>query len=185
MVQAGLVAVKAELFEDDPVAPASASDTLDAGHPRLPLSGVKVEPAAEDGAHSSPSSSSDGEERAAGGWDSEARRGGQDSKPRLRSSGGRPSKTARALAERIRAGREGPVLSLRTKLNNCKAPDVEAVFEAMLECDTVHMISIGRNDALTKSFALVDLLLRVMRLGFVWACDWFDPACPQVLVSYR
>lgn len=172
MVQAGLVTVKAELFEEDLAAPSPASGTLDAGHPLLPLSGVKVEePTPEDGAQSSPSSS-DGEERGVAGWDAEARRGGEFSKPRLRSSGGRPSKTARALAERIRSGREGPVLSLRTTLQNCKAPDVEAVFEAMLECDTIHMMSIGRNDALAKSFALVDLLLRVMRLGFVWACDW-------------
>jgi len=55
---------------------------------------------------------------------------------------------------------------------NCKFADLQGIFEALLVCESVHMLSIGHNDALASSVELADLLARVLRRGFVWACDW-------------
>mmetsp|Transcript_19566 Transcript_19566/g.42783 ORF Transcript_19566/g.42783 Transcript_19566/m.42783 type:complete len:451 (+) Transcript_19566:29-1381(+) len=89
---------------------------------------------------------------------------------------GDPSPAASALVDRLRRGDVGPVLSLRTTLNNCRSADVRAILEVLAESKTVQMLSFGRNDALANSFELVDLLIAALRRGFVWACDWGELA---------
>lgn len=47
------------------------------------------------------------------------------------------------------------------------------MFQALLEePGAVHMLSIGRNDALATSPQLMELLLKVLQRGFIWACDF-------------
>lgn len=85
---------------------------------------------------------------------------------------GEPSRSAQEIASRIRANEIGPVLSLRTWLMDCKAADLEHIFAALTDNESVHMLSIGRNDALGSSVDLADMLVRALQRGFIWACDW-------------
>jgi len=91
---------------------------------------------------------------------------------RLNKSTQEPSKQASCIAGKLRSGTIGPVLSFRTDLNNCRAVDVRCVLEALVDCESVHMLSVGRNDALECSPDLVVLLVRVLRCGYIWACDF-------------
>jgi len=97
------------------------------------------------------------------------------------------SPTATRTAERLLAGELGPVFSLRRDLNNCSGADVATVFKALLECESVHMLSIGRNDALAVSTQLAELLVKVLQRGFIWACDWgelhFSKAVMDIIMS--
>jgi hypothetical protein len=84
----------------------------------------------------------------------------------------RVSAFGQRLINRLRANAAGPVVSLRTYLMDCSYADLNGIFLALLECESVHMLSIGRNDALANSQTLAELLAAVLRRGFVWACDW-------------
>ena len=86
--------------------------------------------------------------------------------------GSSASKSALSLIAQISARAVGPVLSLRSSLSGCRGTDLHAVFSALEESPDIHFLSIGCNSALASSASLASLLARVLRRGFLWACDF-------------
>eukprot|EP00434_Breviolum_minutum_P007786 symbB.v1.2.006872.t1/scaffold382.1/size215954/6 len=86
--------------------------------------------------------------------------------------GGEASAATKRLIQLIDGHQIGPVLSLRSSLPEGRGCDLHALLSSLDGYEHLHFLSFGCNTALANSQSLASLLVRVLRKGFIWACDF-------------